>query len=725
VLVGATGRRTTVRVAGIVDLPNADSLFQHVGAPPGALQAPPDNVVILPLPVWQKLVHSGVVDRATLQLHVRLKHDLPSDPQAALVEVQRRAHRLEALLAGNAVVGDNLAARLAGARADSLYARVLFLFLGAPGIVLAALLTLTVASAGAAARRREQALLRLRGATLELLARLAALEAAGVAVSALVAGALCGAIVIRLLNIPEDAVAGAGGWLSATLAGGFFLALFAWLGPALAAARDSTVVQARMSGPQRYSVPWWERFFVDVALLAVAAVVYARVAAAGYQVVLAPEGVAQASVSYESFLAPLCLWLGGALLVVRCARALLARRRALGALIRPVAGSLVPVVAASLSRRRADVARELVFVVLAFAFAGSTAIFDATYNAQSLVDARLTNGADVTVTGSTSRPASSRLGELRALPGVVAAEPLVHRYAYVGNDLQDLYGVDPRTFGNATSLSDAYFVGGVRRRLAALTAHEDAVLVSAETAADFQLHDGDRVNLRLQDRVDGRYHVVPFRFAGIAREFPTAPKDSFLVANAAYVQRATHDPVAEVVLLRAAGDPVALKGRVLAVVSGLPGVRVTDITEAQRTIASSLTAIDLRGLSAVELAFALLFAVGATSAIIALNAAELRTTFALLSALGARARHVGAFLWSEALLSVVAGAALGLALGVALAGVLVRMLTGVFDPPPETLTIPVAYLSATTLGTLAIVALTVLMLARRLRAVDLAALRDR
>ena len=43
---------------------------------------------------------------------------------------------------------------------------------------------------------------------------------------------------------------------------------------------------------------------------------------------------------------------------------------------------------------------------LAFAFAASTAIFNATYEAQARVDAELTNGADVTVIGTTAAPAS-------------------------------------------------------------------------------------------------------------------------------------------------------------------------------------------------------------------------------------------------------------------------------------------------------------------------------
>ena len=49
--VGRTGLKPVqVRVDGIVDLPQADSLFQKVGALPGAQPtAPPDNVLLLPI----------------------------------------------------------------------------------------------------------------------------------------------------------------------------------------------------------------------------------------------------------------------------------------------------------------------------------------------------------------------------------------------------------------------------------------------------------------------------------------------------------------------------------------------------------------------------------------------------------------------------------------------------------------------------------------------------
>ena len=95
-------------------------------------------------------------------------------------------------------------------------------------------------------------------------------------------------------------------------------------------------------------------------------------------------------------------------------------------------------------------------VALAFAFATATAIFNTTYNAQSRVDAELTNGADVTVTG---------LRHIRRGPfcdgykrsNVVVAEPMMHRFAYVGADLQEIFGINPTHIGKVTTISNAYF----------------------------------------------------------------------------------------------------------------------------------------------------------------------------------------------------------------------------------------------------------------------------
>ncbi len=210
---------------------------------------------------------------------------------------------------------------------------------------------------------------------------------------------------------------------------------------------------------------------------------------------------------------------------------------------------------------------------------------------------------------------------------------------------------------------------------------------------DFQLNPGDQLNLRLQSAKDHQYHVVPFHFIGIVREFPTAPKDLFLVANASYIAQQTGTGAAETVLLRTTGDPAAVAQAAQALVQSLPGVKATDIGATQRVIDSGLTAVDLRGLTRLQLSFAVLLVAGATGLVLALSLVERRRSFAILAALGAKDRQLGAFTWSEGTLLLVGGALVGIATGVGLAKMLVTILTNVFDPPPEMLAVPWLYLA--------------------------------
>src|SRR5262249_15030600 len=141
-----------LQVAGIVDILNADSLFQAIGIPPGsAPQAPPDNVVMLPMPRWQTLFddHLGPgPNGARMLIHLRLDRGaLPADPKSAYTAALDAGHHLELELAGSALLANNLAARLDAVRGDALYAKVLFLFLGAPGAILAAITTTAIAGA--------------------------------------------------------------------------------------------------------------------------------------------------------------------------------------------------------------------------------------------------------------------------------------------------------------------------------------------------------------------------------------------------------------------------------------------------------------------------------------------------------------------------------------------------------------------------------------------------
>ena len=709
----------TVRVAGVAAIPNIDSLFQAVGVPPGlAPQSPPDNILILPITTWRSLFdpqRAAKPETIRTQLHVLLdRARLPADPVSAFQAARQMANNVEARIAGSAALANNLAARLDGVRDDALYAKVLFLFLGAPGVVLAALVTAAIAGAGRPRRMREQALLRIRGATLIETLMNPAVEAAVIGLAGAAAGLLVAFIALRLMEVSVAAPT-ALGWGLFAAAAGLAFAVATIVVPAAQDARILTVAQTRGLA-EMTTRPLWERLWLDIALLAVAGLVFWSVQGAGYQIVLANEGVAQTSVNYASFLAPLALWAGLGLLWVRLSRrALIAARTFGNPVVVLTAGDLAPTVAASLSRQASRIARGAGLLALAVGFAISTAVFNVTYSGQARVDAELSNGADVNVTGATASPAGAELEKMLATPGVLAAVPMMHRYAYVGADLQDLYGIDPGAIGRATTMANPYFANGdANATLAKLAATADGVLVSDETVSDFQLHPGDVLNLRLQSTVDHQYHVVPFTFVGVVREFPTAPKDSFLVANAAYVAKETGSAAHEVVLVRAS-DPAATAHALKSVLASDPALKVTELGEVRSLISSSLTAVSLSALTKVELAFGLMLIGAAAGLVVGLGFAERHRTFAILTALGASASQIGAFLRSEAALVAIAGLTFGTATGLAIAWMLVALLAGVFDPPPETLIFPFGYLAIVMIG-VAVVAATVVIAFQRAHA---------
>jgi putative ABC transport system permease protein len=296
-----------VKIAGVVSLPNADSMFHAIGVSKNlAPQAPPDNVLLMPMQQWQAIFSpqsSARPDTVRTEIHVRFDRGiLPPDPSAAFIQAQRAANNFEARVAGSAALTDNLAARLDAVRADALYARVLFLFLGIPGVVLALLVTLAIASSGSERRRREQALLRLRGASRPQVLRLAAIEATAIGGLGVTIGLVLAAMITLGWWRLED-LRLAVPWLIPVGAIGLGFGIAASLVPAWVDATATSIYAARAE-VDRQASPLWQRLYADIAILAVGAIVFWSVARSGYEIVLAPEGVAQTSVHYEAFLAP-------------------------------------------------------------------------------------------------------------------------------------------------------------------------------------------------------------------------------------------------------------------------------------------------------------------------------------------------------------------------------------------------------------------------------------
>jgi putative ABC transport system permease protein len=721
-----------VKIAGVVDLPQADSLFQKIGAPVGAQpQAPPDNVLLLTSRYWHRVFDPLAAKRPDLvrhQFHVTTSHNVPGDPAAAYTVVTERARNLEAKLAGTALVGNNLGAKLGAARSDALYAQILFLFLGLPGAVLAGLLTAAIAGSGAERRRREQSVLRARGASTRQLLQISLLEAVAVGVLGAAVGLVAARIVssVAFKSTGGTATTSFGwGWALGAAVVGVVIAMFAVARPAWRDARRTTVATGRRS-QARAGGTRWMRFGLDFILLGGSALVFWITSRSGYNLVLAPEGVPTISVNYWAFAGPAMLWAGAGLLAWRVSDLLLGRGRPLvRRASRPLAGRLAGIVSGSMARQRQPLSRALVLVALTVAFASSTAVFNATYRQQAEADAQLSNGADVTVTESPGvRVGPGQSAALKRIAGVGSVEPIQHRFAYVGADLQDLYGVRPDTIIKATRLQNAYFQGGSAQALMdRIGRNQDSILVPDETVKDFQLKLGDTVVLRLQDGRTKQLKPVRFHYVGIAKEFPTAPHDSFMVANASYVTRMTGSDAVGAFLVKTSGSSTsAVAARVRTAVG--PGASVTDINSSRKVVGSSLTAVDLAGLTRVELGFALVLAASATGLMLLLGLAERRRTFAIASALGARARALGGFVWTEAAFITLGGLTAGALTGWAMSHMLVKVLTGVFDPPPAGVAVPYLYLSGLLLATVAAVVLAASAAIRATRRPAIATLRD-
>jgi putative ABC transport system permease protein len=701
-------RPVRFRVGGIAIVTAPDVLFQTLNPLVGpAPTRPPANIAILPVDTFARQVAPALPTASAgtptvpgspsgVQWQVQAQADpaaLSGSPASALRQATQIRNRVERSLPGQVVFVDNLEAALTAATGDALYAETLYIMLAVPGALVALALAYLAALGTVERDRADLVLLRSRGASLRDLVLVAGVESAALGV---VAGALGTAVALVAVRVAHATTGGTGtGRILATFgictAVAIAGAAAARLGASLSIFRQ-TVLEGRR-GVRRDSTPLWQKLWLDVLCLIGSGLIYWLTARTGFSAVVNPDSNPTLSLSVYMFFAPALLWIGATLLLVRLRGRGVAwlAGRAAGGRARTRRGFLL----ASASRRGGAINRGLLVVGLLLAFGVNLGIFTATYNQQAHVDAELTLGADVVVSAPPGAVAAKGLAQKVAqTPGVQAVSPVDHSYAYVGPDLQDIFGVDPATLQQATTLRDSYFIGGTAAQmLERLRARPDAVIVSKETVTDYSLGVGDLLRLRVLDRATGTFRIVPFHVAGIVIEFPSAPKDSFMVANLSYLERATHGAGPNVVFAKASGDPVATARHVAAAV-GSAGATVKDIRQQAAQTVSAITTVDLTGISRIEELFAVLLAAAATALFVSVSLVERRRELATMAAIGASLREVAAFLWTEAALVILGAVALAALLGWLLAEMLVAMLQHVFDPPPDHLAVPWAFLAA-------------------------------
>jgi putative ABC transport system permease protein len=715
------GASVTLRVAGIVSLAGADLVLGPIDAAHRAAGAnAPVNVAVMSRADLASQVLPKIPATATAadpsssgtgasgaspvfaadpavrrELHVQLQHaQLPGDPVAAQAWLDTVRRRVEKQGAGKLQWIDDASASLEPLANDLAWGQILFIFLALPGIFLALALSRLAADATADATRRHAALLRARGATRRQLRNLFMIatvltalagSALGVAIGAAVGLALFGGelasagLVDALLRASAISIV-----LTTTLATlASVLPLRTQLREEIAAGRQEL---------QRNRAPLWQRLYLDVLALIVGAVVYVLAGGSGIHPVLNAEGNPTVTLALTSFIAPLLLWSGGTLLLLRLIGAFLRRSGRLTQTLGRLLGPGGELAGRSVTARAAAASRAIVVLALAVSFATSVLVFDATYRQQQVIDAQLTLGADIKAVPDGPSTAAT-IAHLTG-PGLAAATPFVDRVVYVGPEAQDLLAIDAATLPAVAPLADSFFEGSTAAgAIEALRARPDAILVSAETAKDYSIVPGDRIRIRVPD-ANGNLKTVDFTMAGIALEFPTAPKDAFLVANQSYVAAQTGNDAISFVLARADGD-VGSASTALARRLG-DTWQVSDLGTTTARLANSITSVDLSALVLLDVSFAVIIAAVGVALFLLAGLAERRREFATLVAIGAEPRQMRASMLGETLFIGTAGIATGLLTGTVVGVTLLQILAGVFDPPADVPAIPVTLIGVTT-----------------------------
>lgn len=685
-------------VTGVADLGAAGPLFASRSPDTQGEFAPVANVIIVGQTTFNGVVVPALrTDAAAatpvlrsppvIELHVRTDRARYTalDPTAALVKAQALRRTIDRIAPGNTRIIDNISDGLRASGKDIVLAKILFLFLGIPGVLLAAYLAYYAAGLLAEAERRELATLRARGAGPADLIRGLAIETALIGVLGATAGLIL-AVVVHQLLFGTILPPGAG---PATVAGSAALAVGAGiLTTALALYLPRRIALVREAAAERRELapvggaPLWARARLDVVFIALAAIIQLITGLAGGFKPTAAEGQS-VSLSFYTLLAPLFLWAGLTLLLVRVVLAVAKRRQ-------PSAGSVFgPLVRGltrrALARRGQPFGAGLIALALAVAFGTSLALFVATYEQHQRSDARYVVGADLRVTPSLQVPRALDDTADLAVSGVSAITGVLQLDAHVGADTRALAAIDPVAFGSIARPADAFFTpSGAATALAALAADPTAILISDELAKTFNIQAGDQVALRL-NRTDGTLVPLTFHAVGLFSNLPGFPQGVDLIAGRAAVVSATGRTAASFYLLGTRSTNDAEVADIAARLHALPNASallVQTTAEAYNQDQSSLAALDLRGLGKIELTFTALMSAVAAGIFVTATIVGRRKEYVTLRALGMAAADLRRLLAGEAALLAGIGLVVGGVVGLAMATLFVQILAPLFVIPP-------------------------------------------
>jgi putative ABC transport system permease protein len=722
-------------VTGILNLDNADALFSTTVEAENAVVS---DVVLVdsgwfrknlqePLAVAAANPPANLAPGAIIydpQIHIKIDRALlPADPSLAALRAESLRRQVERQFSGQLKAVDNLSAAFTNARSDVLSAKILFIFLGLPGVALAAYLAKFAAELFADAQRREIGLLRTRGATPAQVSAIIALSSLLLAISGSALGLAFG--LFSLLVSAGGQIASAlnpfapgfdwnlfGNSALIAFLAGLFLTFFAAFIPSINSLQNE-ITQERRAMLRVEADPFWKRAWLDVILLiASIGVLIVMKASGGYKISANEASAIQ--LSFYIFLAPFFAWIGFTLLTLRLVEGGLQHFAAgIATGFRKIFGEIGEVAGKSVARRARRVSAATSVVALTLSFGISLALFQQTYTSEKRLDAQYIVGSDIRFTPALNTPQTADFESKLMLPGVQGSTGVARdTQALVGSEKNTVYGVDLPSFRKVAYLPDSFFVdGAAQRTIDALTSHRtnyapgsakqvldrlantpNGVIISVEQAEKYNIFVGDPVLLRLYNRVTKQYSDVKAQTVGLFIYFPTSSQDSDFILNRDFMIQNSGNPAMDYFLIKTNGKPETiqkLSATLAAQFKESMPVRIQNIETVIKTESSSLTSLNLGGLGAMERLYTLLVTSIGLAIFLLAMINERRREFGAMRALGANLRHLRRFLFTEA--ATIGGLSLiiGVVIGFGLASMLVLLLGVIFTIPAHQLSIPI------------------------------------
>ncbi len=701
-------------VSGIADLSRSRSLFSSRRGGDLETFIYSRNSIIVSPAVFADTVQPAY-ERAATQRGTRLKNPpireidialqrqlLHADPATALLQTRRIAADISAVAAHQDYLLDNISNTLAVAAADAGVAKRLFVFLGIPGLFLAATLAAYAGTVLADAQRREQATLRIRGASRRHLLRMltlrtglltAAGSASGLAIGYVTAGAILGqeslAQASPAILVASAVLGSVGGFISTGLA--------LYITGRRSIEHEINDDRARFAARP----PLWRRARLDIVGVAIVAAGTALAIRAN-----AFDGAAGSvyfgrgvELNLSLLVLPVAVWITGSLLAARLLGSLLDRTqpRSTNSVGRP----LPSLYRLSIGRRPWAIANGAIVVSLIVGLATCLTAFTASYEVAKARDARYATGSDIRIapTPTSQRTYTVEDAGLFVTDGIAASTPVIFGVSNVilrsarTSDPANLAAIDPASFARVAPLTDEHFdPGDAATALQTLQNDPAAVLVSKDMASFLKVKLGDALHVLLV-RATPQQVEVDLHITGLFERLPGFPDGAdALMSIHGHTAAVPTKPPDFFLAAAASSDDAGLQRALSSLAQGPAATDHFQIDTRATTLArdqSSLAALNIAGLADLDSTFALAMAVVAIAIFVFGLLLQRRREYVTLRAQGLGARTIGALIAAEASTVAIAGAAAGLVVGIGMGLYFVAVLRPLFVLNPA-FTLPVA-----------------------------------